>query len=256
MNEFYNKHYITTDAHSILISGWSDGPNPGKDTTGAICINSEAGYQFRLFPGGEENPPLYTMDGIPLYKYVDGEVIARTDGEISLDRESLRTEHEIIEQERKELEEVPMRMFKYLTQNVIPQVAAKAPSLYDLWRPGIKYGFSGCEKYVQHPTTSGGNRLGQTQKLFRCIQPHISQEGWEPNKTPALWAVINLENEGTLDDPIVARMGMEYTYGLYYKDQSDQKLYLCERTGEQAGGMVILQYLPHELIGHYFKEVK
>ena len=64
----YNKHYITTDAQGLITSGWSDGPHPDRDATNAICINEQGGYQFRLFPGGEENPPLYTMDGVPLYR--------------------------------------------------------------------------------------------------------------------------------------------------------------------------------------------
>lgn len=89
MNEFYNKHYITTDAQSRIVFGWSDGPHPDRDTSGAICINEEGGYQFRLFPGGEENPPLYTMDGIPLYKW-DGEaVVPRTEEEIAADRAAI-----------------------------------------------------------------------------------------------------------------------------------------------------------------------
>lgn len=89
MDDFYNRHYITTDAQGRITVGWSDGPHPEKDPTGAICINAEGGYQFRLFPGGEENPPLYTMDVIPLYKYVGGEVIARTEAEIAADRAAL-----------------------------------------------------------------------------------------------------------------------------------------------------------------------
>ena len=32
-------------------------------------------------------------------------------------------------------------------------------------------------------------------------------------------------------------------------------LYLCQRTGESAGGTVVLQYMPHELVGHYFVKV-
>ena len=48
---------------------------------------------------------------------------------------------------------------------------------------------------------------------------------------------------------------MEYTYGLYYKDPEDTKLYKCERIGEAAGGKIVLQYLPHELLGQYFTEV-
>ena len=48
---------------------------------------------------------------------------------------------------------------------------------------------------------------------------------------------------------------MEYTYGLYYKDPEDTKLYKCERTGEQSGNKITLQYLPHELVGNYFTAV-
>lgn len=74
MNEFYNKHYITADAQGRVTGGWSDGPCPDRGAANAVCINERGGYQFRLFPGGEENPPLYTMDGIPLYKW-DGEAV-------------------------------------------------------------------------------------------------------------------------------------------------------------------------------------
>lgn len=44
MDEFYNKHYIITNAHSHIIDEWSDGPNPEKDTTDAICINEEGTF--------------------------------------------------------------------------------------------------------------------------------------------------------------------------------------------------------------------
>ena len=82
----YNRHYITVDIQGRIINGWSDGPHPDRDTTGAICISEQGGYQFRLFPGGEENPPLYDMDGIPLYKWDGERVVQRTEEEIDLDR--------------------------------------------------------------------------------------------------------------------------------------------------------------------------
>lgn len=89
MQEFYNKHYITVDTRGRITDGWSDGPHPDRDTTGAICINEQGGYQFRLSPDGEENPTLYTMDGIPLYKW-DGEAVqARTEEEIAADRAAI-----------------------------------------------------------------------------------------------------------------------------------------------------------------------
>lgn len=43
-------------------------------------------------------------------------------------------------------------------------------------------------------------------------------------------------------------------YGKYYRDPEDSKLYLCKRIGEAEGGKIVLQYLPHELIGQYFEE--
>ena len=59
---------------------------------------------------------------------------------------------------------------------------------------------------------------------------------------------------GTQDNLITAARGMEYTYGLYYRDLEDGKLYQCSRTGETEGGKITLQYLPHELVGQYFVE--
>lgn len=62
-----------------------------------------------------------------------------------------------------------------------------------------------------------------------------------------------LNGAGTIDDPIPAARGMDYTYGLYYLDTEDGKTYLCKR-GEETGS-IVLYYLPHELIGQYFEEV-
>lgn len=86
-------------------------------------------------------------------------------------------------------------------------------------------------------------------------QGHTTQADWPPHLTPALWVVVDVTHAGTQDDPIPAARGMEYTYGLYYLDSEDGKTYKCERMGEAAGGKIVLQYLPHELVGQYFTEV-
>ena len=100
-----------------------------------------------------------------------------------------------------------------------------------------------------------GDRRRFSDALYKCAQAHTSQTGWEPPNVPALWVVIDAGHAGTIDDPIPAARGMEYVYGLYYTDSEDGKLYLCKRTGEATGGTVVLQYMPHELVGHYFVEV-
>ena len=85
MDEYYNKHYIKPDSSNRIIGCWSDGPHPDRDTTDAICISDKGGYQFRLFPDGEENPSLYDADGIPLYKWNGQAVVKRTAEEIAAD---------------------------------------------------------------------------------------------------------------------------------------------------------------------------
>ena len=89
MEQKYNYHYVTTDKQGHIISGWSDGPHPERDTANAICINERGGYQFRLRPGGEENPALYTMDGIPLYHWDGEQAVPRTEADINADREAI-----------------------------------------------------------------------------------------------------------------------------------------------------------------------
>lgn len=89
-------------------------------------------------------------------------------------------------------------------------------------------------------------------KVYRVAQEHTTQADWTPDKTPAMWVVIDTTHAGTKEDPIPASKGMEYEYGKYYLDPEDQKIYLCKREGEQDGNKVTLQYLPHELIGQYF----
>jgi hypothetical protein len=119
--------------------------------------------------------------------------------------------------------------------------AVKAKELYDRWAAGM--------------SVEVNDRLVYADRLYRVTQAHTTQEGWEPDKVPALFTVIDETHAGTQDDPIPAAKGMEYTYGLYYTDPEDGKRYLCERTGEQPGGKVTLQFLPHELVGLYFTEV-
>lgn len=121
--------------------------------------------------------------------------------------------------------------------------AAKAVELFPAWAYPVSYAVGDRRRYG-----------GKVYKV-RPGQGHTSQADWTPDKTPNLWAVIDAEHAGTQDDPIPASRGMEYEYGKYYLDSEDGKTYLCERTGEAAGGKIVLQYLPHELIGNYFKAV-
>lgn len=128
--------------------------------------------------------------------------------------------------------------------------AAKSPELFPRWADHIG------------ETVKPGDRRSDMDEsgvlhVYRVNkgQGHTTQDNWPPHSTPAVWTIINVDHAGTQDDPIPAARGMEYEYGLYYKDPEDTKLYLCERTGEQSGNKITLQYLPHELVGTYFTAV-
>lgn len=121
--------------------------------------------------------------------------------------------------------------------------AAAVPSLSKLWVVG------------ESVKTGDRRYYPQTDRLYKCVQPHTTQADWTPDKTPAMWAVIDIAHAGTQDDPIPAAAGMEYEYGKYYSDPDNSKIYLCKRIGEADGGKIVLHYLPHELIGQYFEEV-
>mgnify|MGYP005939311117 FL=1 len=116
--------------------------------------------------------------------------------------------------------------------------AAKNPMLFLPWETDTKYAV--------------GDRRRHDGKVYKCLQAHTSQADWTPPVVPALWAVINTSSSGTIDDPIPAARGMEYEYGKYYLDPEDGKTYLCKRLNET--GTIVLQYLPHELVGQYFEE--
>jgi hypothetical protein len=128
--------------------------------------------------------------------------------------------------------------------------AAKSPELFPRWADHI----GETVKPGDRRSDMDDNGVLHVYRVNKG-QGHTTQADWPPHSTPAMWTIIDLEHAGTQDDPIPAARGMEYTYGLYYKDPEDTKLYLCESIGEAAGGKIVLQYLPHELVGNYFTAV-
>jgi hypothetical protein len=71
----YNKHYITLNADNYIIDTHSDAFGQPPTIYTWICINEKGGYQFRFYPGGEENPSLRDDDGNFIYQYINGEII-------------------------------------------------------------------------------------------------------------------------------------------------------------------------------------
>lgn len=54
--------------------------------------------------------------------------------------------------------------------------ALNGVELFPAWAAGVAY--------------TADQRIRYEKKLYRVVQAHTSQEGWEPDKTPALWTEV------------------------------------------------------------------
>lgn len=85
---FFNRHYIRIREDGCILDGFSDAFRQPQE--GAVCISEQGGYQFRLRPGGAENPQLLTEEGIPLYRWSGTEAILRDAAETEAERSAVR----------------------------------------------------------------------------------------------------------------------------------------------------------------------
>ena len=90
-------------------------------------------------------------------------------------------------------------------------------------------------------------KVQRNGKLWRCIQAHTSQAGWEPENAASLWTEICESHAGTLEDPIPYSGNMALESGKYY--MQDGKVYRCIR---DAGNPVYNAL--SELVGLYVEE--
>ena len=95
---------------------------------------------------------------------------------------------------------------------------------------------------------TAGFKVRRSGKLWRCVQAHTAQTGWEPESAAALWETINETHAGTQADPIPYEGNMALTQGLYYAQ--NYTIYRCTRDTE------IPVYNPlAELVGVYVETV-
>ena len=150
-----------------------------------------------------------------MYKVVNGEKIAMTAEEIA----ALQAEANLLNAVRKnqpmtESEVSRMLIAKQInTLTVDDNTALRMVEFYPEWAAGQAY--------------AAGYKVQRGGKLWRWLQAHTAQAGWEPENTPALWTEICETHAGTLDDPIPYSGNMAMESGKYYIQ--DYAIYLCNR---------------------------
>ena len=149
-------------------------------------------------------------------KFANGEYIEMTDKEISAMRSAQRAA-EALERTRPLTESEVSRMLiaqQINTLDVDDNTALRMTKFYPEWNAGQTY--------------TAGYKIQHGGKLWRCLQAHTSQKGWEPaTATAALWEQICETHSGTPDDPIPYDGNMALEAGKYY--MQDGAVYLCTR---------------------------
>ena len=72
-----------------------------------------------------------------------------------------------------------------------------------------------------------GFKVQRGGALYKVLQAHTSQDGWEPENAPSLWMEICESHAGTLTDPIPYSGNMALEAGKYYSQNG--AVYLCTR---------------------------
>ena len=148
-------------------------------------------------------------------KYTNGKYIDLTPEEITA-MQNEQAKYEAQEKHRPLTESEVMGMLlrqQVNTLEVDDQTAYRMREFYPEWAADTTY-----------PV---GHKVQYNGKLWKAIQSHTSQTGWEPENAASLWEGINETHDGTLYDPIPYDGNMALVAGLYYVQ--DGKVYLCTR---------------------------
>ena len=109
------------------------------------------------------------------------------------------------------------RIFRHIIETAVQSLsdseALEAVTLHQAWSIGKDY--------------PAGHKVQHGGRLWRCIQAHTSQEGWEPENAASLWEEICETHDGSLYDPIPYEGNMALVAGLYYVQNGE--VYLCTR---------------------------
>lgn len=119
------------------------------------------------------------------------------------------------------------------TLTVDDNTALRMLDFYPEWAAGTAY--------------TVGYKVKRNGKLWRVVQAHTSQVGWEPETAASLWEQINETHAGTIDDPIPYSGNMALTAGLYY--MQGWVIYKCTR---DTGNPVY--HALSELVGLYVEK--
>ena len=82
-------------------------------------------------------------------------------------------------------------------------------------------------EWAEGQACAAGYKAQRGGKLWRCLQAHTAQTGWEPENAASLWEQICETHDGTKYDPIPYDGNMALESGKHYTQGG--MTYLCSR---------------------------
>lgn len=82
-------------------------------------------------------------------------------------------------------------------------------------------------EWAENTAYAVGYKVQYNGKLWRVVQAHTAQIGWEPVNVPSLWTEVCETHSGTLEDPIPYNGNMALENSNHYSQNST--IYLCNR---------------------------
>ena len=149
-------------------------------------------------------------------KYINGRCIALTAEELAaMEAEAARYAAQERTRPLTEQEVTAMLIRQQVnTLEVDDATALRMVEFYPEWSAGQAY--------------TAGYKAHRGGKLWRCLQAHTAQTGWEPENAASLWTEICESHDGTKYDPIPYNGNMALQSGKYYTQNNI--LYRCNRS--------------------------
>lgn len=123
-----------------------------------------------------------------MYKNVNGKLIEMTEAEIAEEKQKIQLAKAEEKSRHLTAEEVTVLIIKQQinTMEVDDNTALRMREFYPEWAAGQAY--------------TAGYKVQHGGKLWRCIQAHTSQDGWEPESATSLWSKVLIPDETVIPE--------------------------------------------------------
>lgn len=118
-----------------------------------------------------------------MYKNVNGKLIEMTEAEIAEEKQKIQLAKAEEKSRPLTAEEVTVMLIKKQINSlaVDDNTALRMMEFYPEWASDTDY--------------TAGYKVQRGGRLWRCVQAHTSQTGWEPDIAPSLWAKVLIPDE-------------------------------------------------------------